>query len=73
MSTIHDMDDAFRAVRTAIADSGLSCMEISRRSGVSDGTFYQWLNGRARGIRLDNLIRVLAACGWEIVIRRAEK
>lgn len=69
---VHDIDQAFGCVKAALAGSGKSYKQICDKSGVSIPTFRQWTNGNSTGARLDSIIRVLEACGWEIDIRRKD-
>lgn len=59
-------------LREAIANQGVSLHKIERRSGIAHSTLGACITGERR-LRSDNLIAVVNACGYRVVLQRIDE
>jgi transcriptional regulator with XRE-family HTH domain len=59
-------------IRTAIDASSLTCYEISKRSGVDEGSLSRFVN-RKGSLSLKSIELLAPVLGLEVVIRRKAK
>ena len=62
--------DAATLIREARSRSGLGLRELARRSGTSHGTLARYESGEVDP-RMGTLVRIVAACGYELRIALA--
>lgn len=63
--TFKDKDPAIDAIRTAIEKAKVPWSKVSADSGVSEGTIYNWLQGKTRRPQFATLNAVARALGLE--------
>ena len=66
----NDPDPILEFIRADITDSGWPIEYISERSGVSQATLYNWMNGKTKTPRNSTVEAVLVALGWERQLRQ---
>lgn len=64
-------NSATSALRQAIAESGLSFIELERRTGVKRQSMMKFARG-AQSLRLDMADKLLECLGLEVVKRKAK-
>lgn len=68
-----DKDPIIDALRTAIADSGVSYEEIHERSGVAETTLFAWFYGLTRRPRYATVAAVAGAIGYDLELHRRHR
>lgn len=66
------MSDVEKILKEKILESDMSVSEISRKSGVSSGAIFGWLNNQ-KTPTIWNVSFVLDVLGYELFIRQKEE
>lgn len=64
----HDRIALFEDLKGIIAE--YNPLWIEQECGVTDQTIYNWLSGKTRKPRLDTIVKVASAVGYELTLQK---
>ena len=69
-----DKDPIIDRLRTLIEDEKITYADLSDQSGVSEGTLYQWFNGKTLRPQFATVMAVARSMGYDLqVIKQARR